>query len=148
MSCRTRQWFMGRASSSSSPATSIIRCSTRRASRWCTCCSKFCPRISTARRSSRFDIISRCVWPLASAARTLRQLLLLDGEDGAGLDLNVAHDALAAAHVGELDIVAAGLDAGDAQALVVIDLAVAVILALVGAPFVLAGRRQVKLLHG
>src|SRR5262249_30069005 len=79
--------------------------------------------------------------PTELLVRTLRQLLLLDGEDRAGLDLHVAYDALAAAHVRELDVVTAGLEAGDAQALVVIDLAVTVVLALVGAPFVLAGRR-------
>src|SRR5262249_42858119 len=81
------------------------------------------------------------------APRALRQLLLLDGEDGAGLDLHIAHDALAAAHVGELDVVAPRLDAADAQAFVVIDLAVTIVLALVGTPLVLAGGRQIKLLH-
>src|SRR5262249_51540772 len=38
-------------------------------------------------------------------------------------------------------------DAADAQAFVVIDLAVTIVLALVGTPLVLAGGRQIKLLH-
>src|SRR5690242_4746812 len=80
-------------------------------------------------------------------SRALRQLLLLNGEDGAGLDLHTAHDAGAAARIGKLDIIETGLDSGDAQALVVVDFAVAVILALVRTPFLPSGERQVELLH-
>src|SRR4051812_47605041 len=88
--------------------------------------------------------------PLAAALRLLgavSELLFLDGEHAAGLDRHVAHDAGASAVVGKLHVVAAGRNAGDAQALVVVDLAVAIVLALVRTPLLLTGRRQVELLH-
>src|SRR5262249_58029125 len=84
----------------------------------------------------------------SSRSGAVGELLFLDREYAAGLDLHVAHRAGAALAVGKLHVVAAGGDAGDAQALVVVDLAVAVVLALVRTPFLFAGRRQVELLHG
>src|SRR5215211_6379597 len=79
---------------------------------------------------------------------TVGQLLLLDREHRRRLDLDVPDDTDAAANIGELSVIAAGLDAGDAQTLVVIDLAVTIVLALVRAPLVLAGRREIEFLHG
>src|SRR5262245_45944564 len=72
------------------------------------------------------------------------QLLLLDREDRALLHVDVSHDADASGLVGELGVVAAGLDAGDPQALVMVDGAVPVVLALVGPPALRPRRRQVK----
>src|SRR5262249_49886824 len=88
-----------------------------------------------------------CSMRCASEARlaaTARQLLLLDREDGAVLHLDVLHDTGAAGLVLEADVVASRGDAGDAQPLVVIDLVVAIVLALVAAPGLLPGRRQLQ----
>src|SRR5258705_13704807 len=74
-----------------------------------------------------------------------RQLLLLDREDLARFDFDVANQAGAAADVFELGVIAAGRNSGDAQALVGIDGAVLVVLALVGPPVGRAGRRQIEL---
>src|SRR5712692_798532 len=72
------------------------------------------------------------------------ELLLLDREDLAGFHLQIAHDAGAPADIDELRVVAAGGHAGDRQALVRIDGAVLVILALVRAPIGRAGGRQIE----
>src|SRR5205823_6997271 len=61
-----------------------------------------------------------------------------------GLDLDVAHHANAADLIGELHVVAPGLDARDWQALVVVDGAIAIILALVGTPVVGPRRRHLE----
>src|SRR5262249_11613135 len=60
------------------------------------------------------------------------------------LDLDVPHDAYAVDLVGQLHIVAPGLDARDTQALVVVDGSIAIILALVGAPVVCPRRRHLE----
>src|SRR5262249_25103709 len=54
------------------------------------------------------------------------------------------HDANAADFVGELYIVAAGFDACDSQALVVINRSIPIILALVGTPGVFSRRRHLE----
>src|SRR5207237_10510104 len=63
----------------------------------------------------------------------VRQLPLLDCEHRTVLDLHFPHDANAADLISELHVVAPGLEARDAQALVVVDGSIATILALVGA---------------
>src|SRR5262249_1082574 len=75
---------------------------------------------------------------------TVRQLLLLDGEDGAVLHLDISHRARPAAPVGESHVVATGLGAGNSQALVVVDRAIAVIPALVRTPVVFPRRRHLE----
>src|SRR5262245_12728063 len=85
-------------------------------------------------------------WEVAQhrSTGTSGQLFLLDREDFAGLDLDVAHQAGAPAHVLELGVIGAGPDASDAQALVGIDGAVLVVLALIGTELGAAGRRQIE----
>src|SRR5262245_22014265 len=85
-------------------------------------------------------------WEVAQhrSTGTSGQLFLLDREDFAGLDLDIAHQAGAPAHVFELGVIGAGPDAGDAQALVGIDGAVLVVLALIGTEIGTAGGRQMQ----
>src|SRR5262252_9094771 len=87
-------------------------------------------------------------WNVSAAIRILpaavRQLLFLDREDRAFLHLDVLHDANAAGLIAELDVVASGLDAGDSQALVVVDRSIPIILALVGTPAVFSRRRHLE----
>src|SRR6202158_5302784 len=80
----------------------------------------------------------------ALARRAGGQLFLLDREDLAGLDLDAAHQAGAPAGVRELGVIAAGLDPGDAKPLIVIDGAVLVVLALIGAEARGARWRQIE----
>ena len=54
------------------------------------------------------------------------------GALGRNAHLDVPHDANAAALIAELYLVASGFDAGDSQALVVVNRSIAIILALVG----------------
>jgi len=70
---------------------------------------------------------------------TVRQLLFLDRENGAVLHLDIPHNADAARLVGEFDVVAAGIDSGDAKALVMVDGPVAIVAALIGTPCILSG---------
>src|SRR5215475_2757933 len=86
------------------------------------------------------------LWEVAQRRSTgaSGQLFLLDREDFAGLDLDIAHQAGAPADVLELGVIGAGCDAGDAQPLVGIDGAVLVVLALVGTELGTAGRRQIE----
>src|SRR5262245_20726567 len=72
------------------------------------------------------------------------QLPFLDWEHRTVLDLDVPHDANAADLIGELHVVAPGLDARDSQALVVVDGSIAIILALVGTPVVAPRRRHLE----
>jgi hypothetical protein len=70
------------------------------------------------------------------------QALLLDGEDRALLDRNVADDAGPAFVVGQLDVVEARRDADDLQPLIVIDGPVRVVLGLVVAELARSGGRK------
>jgi hypothetical protein len=72
------------------------------------------------------------------------QLPFFDREHRTILDLDVPHDASAADLIGEPHVVAPWLDARDTQALVVVNCSIPIILALVGAPAVFAGRRHLK----
>src|SRR5690242_1888097 len=74
----------------------------------------------------------------------VRELLLLDGENGAGLHIDVSHDAGTAGLVSKLHVIASRVDARDAQALVVVDRAVAIVLVLVGVPGIAPGRRELQ----
>jgi hypothetical protein len=69
---------------------------------------------------------------LEASPAAVGQLPFLDWKHRTVLDLNVPHDANAADLIGELHVVAPGLDARDAQALVVVDSSIAIILALSG----------------
>jgi len=71
-------------------------------------------------------------------------VLFLDGKHRAVFHLDVPHDANAADLIGELYIIAAGFDARDSQALVVINRSIPIILALVGTPAVFPRRRQLE----
>src|SRR5262249_22803435 len=86
-------------------------------------------------------------WEVAQhrSTGTSGQLFLLDREDFAGLDLDIAHQAGAPAHVLELGVIGARPDAGDAHALVGIDGAVLVVLALIGTEIGTPGGRQIEL---
>src|SRR5436190_15970073 len=81
---------------------------------------------------------------LEASPAAVGQLPFLDGEHRTVLDLDVAHDANAADLIGELHVVAPGLDARDSQALVVVDGSIAIILALVGTPVVGPRRRHLE----
>src|SRR5215469_14217435 len=87
-------------------------------------------------------------WNVSAAIGTLpaavRQLLFFDREDRTFLHLDVPHDANAAGPIAELDVVASGLDAGDPQALVVVDRSIPIILALVGTPALFPRRRHLE----
>src|SRR6516164_7321477 len=74
----------------------------------------------------------------------VRQLLFFDREDRAFLHLDVPHDANAPGPIAELDVVASWLDASDAQALVVVDRSIPIILALVGTPALFPRRRHLE----
>jgi len=71
-------------------------------------------------------------------------LPFLDGKDGAGLHSDIAHDASAAGVILQLHIIGSRRDAGDPQAFVVVDCSVAIMLALIGTPPVLARWRYAK----
>src|SRR5436305_4689603 len=57
----------------------------------------------------------------------------------------MAYEALPGIAIADLGIVPPGLDTGDAQALVMIDLLVPIIQGLVGSPTILAGGRKLKI---
>src|SRR5437588_5406962 len=76
----------------------------------------------------------------ADSIAAIRQLLFLDREDGALFHLDIPHDAEAAALVREPYIVASGSDAGNPQALIVVDRSIPIVLALIGTPLVFSGR--------
>src|SRR3954452_13485841 len=59
--------------------------------------------------------------------RAVLQILVGDREHGVRLDLDVTDHALPRIGIADLGVVAAGLDAGDAQPLVVVDLLVLVV---------------------
>src|SRR5262245_55566779 len=88
--------------------------------------------------------------PLASTAALGAgcQLFLLDREDLAGLELEIAYDAGPLGDVGELGIVAARRRIRDPQPLVRINSAIFVVLALVGTPVGRAGGRQIEFRDG
>src|SRR5215831_12323593 len=81
---------------------------------------------------------------IRTSPAAVRQLLFFDREDRAFLHLDVPHDANAAGPIAELDVVASGLDAGDPQALVVVDRSIPIILALVGTPALSPRRRHLE----
>src|SRR4051794_5584267 len=96
-------------------------------------CFRRCGRSESYHRADLHGIryghgSAACSTSPGSLRSALAKLLLLDGKHGAGLDADVAHNADAAARVGELDVEQSWLDAGDAQALIVVDLAVLVVL--------------------
>src|SRR5579863_5619149 len=62
------------------------------------------------------------------------QVLLLDREDRAHLDLDVPNRADAPGQVGEFGVIRSGRNVGDAQALVVVNRAILVVLALIRTP--------------
>ena len=72
------------------------------------------------------------------------QVPLLDPEDRACLDFDIADDAGPAGNVDEFGVISAGWHVGDAQTLVGVDGAVPVVLALVGTPIRAACRSQIK----
>src|SRR5262249_45705966 len=72
------------------------------------------------------------------------ELFLLDREDFTRFHLDIAHQAGTPADVLELGVIGAGCDAGDPQALVGIDGAVSVVLAMVGTELGAAGGRQIE----
>src|SRR3954471_19104666 len=76
--------------------------------------------------------------------RAVLQILVGDREHRIRLDLDVAHDALPRIGIADPGVVAAGLDAGDAQPLVVVDLLVFVVQALVRPPLGLSGRGELE----
>jgi hypothetical protein len=65
---------------------------------------------------------------------TRGQVFLLYGKDRAGFNLDIAYGALAPGDVGEFGVVSSGHYADNTQALIRIDAAVLVVLALVRAP--------------
>src|SRR3954471_10393867 len=76
--------------------------------------------------------------------RAVLQILVGDREHRIRLDLDVAYDALPCTGIADPGVVAAGLDAGDAQPLVVVALLVLVVQALVRPPLGLPGRRELE----
>src|SRR5438105_2833742 len=80
--------------------------------------------------------------------RAVGQVLVADREDAVLLDLEVANDAGLPGLVGELDVVAARRNPGDAQPLIVIDAAVGIVRALIDAPGILSGGRELQVRHG
>src|SRR5262245_53971718 len=87
----------------------------------------------------------RCPTGLLSAGR---ELALLDREDFVRLELEIADDAGALGDVHELRVIEAGWRIADAQPLIRVDRAVAVVLALVGAPARGARGREIELGDG
>ena len=73
---------------------------------------------------------------------TFGDLLLLDTENSALLHIDIAHNAYAASLVGNLYVIAAGIHIGDSQTFVVIDSPVAIVLALIDSPILLARWRH------
>src|SRR5262249_25617225 len=77
----------------------------------------------------------------------IRQVLVGDRKDAVLLDVQIAHDAGPAGLAGEPDVITARRNSGDPQPLVVIDRSVRIVRALVGAPAVLARRRELQVRH-
>src|ERR1700726_4130543 len=84
----------------------------------------------------------------AKLAIAIGEVTLLYGKDGSCLDIDVACETQPPGHVLDPCIIAAGLDAGDAQPLVGIHRAILVVLALVLAPFGRAGGGELKFRDG
>src|SRR5580704_2514506 len=82
--------------------------------------------------------------PAQLSAIAGRQVLLLDREDLRGFHLDVMYNADPPFDIRQLDVVAAGLHAGDVEPLVGIDRAVLVVLALVAAPIGGAGGSEIE----
>jgi hypothetical protein len=72
------------------------------------------------------------------------KLFLFDGEDRTGLDLNVGNNTGPSALVDKSDVVRSGFRVGNFQAFIVIDRVIAIIVSLVAAPLILAGRRKLQ----
>ena len=72
------------------------------------------------------------------------KLFLLDRENAAGFDVDVLNHAFAMQGVAKRHVIDAGLDAGDFQALVMIDAVVLVVFSLILAPFVFSRGRQLQ----
>src|SRR5262249_11446171 len=86
--------------------------------------------------------------PTAPLLAAVLQILVGNRKDGAGLDLDVPHEALPRIWIANLGIVMSRLNARYPQALVVVNFLVLVVQGLVWAPFVLGGRRQLKARNG
>src|SRR6266702_1325746 len=80
--------------------------------------------------------------------RAVLQILVGNREHRIRPDLDVAHDALPCIGIADLRVVAAGLDAGGARPLIMVDLLVLVIQGLVRTPVGLAGRRKLEAGNG
>src|SRR5215471_8200098 len=91
--------------------------------------------------------VCRNVAPSIGLLRAVRELLLGDREGvlATGLYLDILHQAMAAFGIDELHVVLAGRDALEVEPFVGVDRLVIVIQALVGAPLVGTGKRQIEL---
>ena len=72
------------------------------------------------------------------------QFLFVDRKHRAGLDLNIRNDTGPPALIDKFDVVDARFGVGDFQAFVMIDGVIVIIVGLVAAPLVLAGRRKLQ----
>src|SRR3954451_4904602 len=100
---------------------------------------------STSRPSGPFTACTAMSPAEGSASlAAIRELFFLDGEYRRGLHFDIPDNADGPDPVRKLDIVAAGLDAGDPQPLVVVNGSVTIVLALVGTPGVLSRWRHLQ----